>query len=110
MTVRAHTASRPLPASLARTRRPARSRRILLWHVHGSWTTAFVHSGHTCVLPLDAERGPDGRGRARTWNWPVNAVEVPVGELRDTDVDLVVLQRPHEVDLAERLLGRFRAP
>lgn len=106
MTVRAHTASRPLPASLARTRRPARSRRILLWHVHGSWTTAFVHSGHTCVLPLDAERGPDGRGRARTWNWPVNAVEVPVGELRDTDVDLVVLQRPHEVDLAERLLGR----
>lgn len=106
MTVRAYTASLPLQEGLAKVPGPARLRRVLLWHVHGSWTTAFIRSGHTCVLPLDSERGPDGRGRARTWDWPANAVEIPVEELRDTEVDLVVLQRPHEIDLAERLLGR----
>ena len=35
-----------------------------------------------------------------------NVVEVPNDRLRDVDVDLVVLQRPHEVELAERWTGR----
>ena len=26
--------------------------RILLWHVHGAWTTAFVHGRHDYVVPL----------------------------------------------------------
>jgi len=33
-------------------------------------------------------------------------VEVPCDRLRDTDVDLVVLQRPHELELVERWTGR----
>ncbi|WP_243742576.1 glycosyltransferase [Actinorugispora endophytica] len=77
-----------------------------MWHVHGSWTTSFVHGGHTCLLPVTPDRGPDGRGRAATWDWPDNAVEVAPGRLRSADVDLVIAQRPHELDLAERLLGR----
>ncbi|MET9795585.1 glycosyltransferase [Nocardiopsis alba] len=105
MTVRTYPVDRADP-SPRHARAPERLRRILLWHVHGSWTTAFVHSGHLCVLPLDRDRGPDGRGRAHTWDWPANAVEVSVDELHHTEVDLVVLQRPHELDLAERLLGR----
>ncbi|MEE1927020.1 glycosyltransferase [Streptomyces sp. TRM 70351] len=80
--------------------------RILLWHVHGSWTTSFVQGSHTYLLPVLPDRGEDGRGRARTWDWPGNAVEVTPGELRGTDVDLVLLQRPHEIGLAERWLGR----
>ncbi|MEV4189207.1 glycosyltransferase family 1 protein, partial [Streptosporangium canum] len=40
--------------------------RILLWHVRGSWTTAFVHGAHDYLVPLVPGRGPDGRGRART--------------------------------------------
>nr|WP_179646622.1 glycosyltransferase [Spinactinospora alkalitolerans] len=80
--------------------------RILLWHVHGSWTTSFVHGRHTCLLPVTEDRGPDGRGRATSWRWPGNAVEVPPDSLRDTDVDVVVVQRPHELELAERWLGR----
>ena len=51
--------------------------RVLIWHVHGSWTTAFVQGRHTYLLPLMPGRGPDGRGRARTWAWPTAAVEVP---------------------------------
>ena len=84
-----------LPADMAqgRARTPARVLRILLWHVHGSWTTAFVHGGHTCMLPVTSDRGPDGRGRARTWDWPTNAVELPWDQVRGSRPDLVILQR-----------------
>jgi hypothetical protein len=79
---------------------------ILIWHVHGSWLTAFVQGPHTYLLPVTGDRGPDGLGRARTWDWPAAAREVPPGRLRDTPIDLVVLQRPHEIALAERWTGR----
>jgi len=85
--------------------------RILIWHVHGSWTTAFVQGGHDYLIPLTAGRGPDGRGRARTWDWPPAAIELTREQLADADadVDLVVLQRPHELEgLAEEWLGGRR--
>jgi hypothetical protein len=79
---------------------------VLLWHVHGSWTTAFVHGRHDYLLPVLPDRGPDGRGRARTWDWPARAIEVTPAELRDHPIDLVVLQRPGEVELVQRWTGR----
>jgi hypothetical protein len=82
--------------------------RILLWHVHGSWTTAFVQGPHTYLVPVTPDRGPDGLGRAVTYDWPENVVEVPPQGLADTELDLVVLQRPHELALAERWLGGRR--
>ncbi len=80
--------------------------RVLLWHVHGSWTTALVQGAHTYVLPVLPDRGPDGRGRAQTWEWPRSAVELPPEALGDAELDAVILQRPHEAELAERWLGR----
>jgi hypothetical protein len=80
--------------------------RLLIWHVHGSWTTAFVQGPHTYLLPVMPGRGPDGRGRARTWDWPAAAVEVPAEHLRGEHIDAVILQRPHEEDLTTRLTGR----
>src|SRR5690606_10187518 len=50
----------PTPAAAARGAAPRRTLRILLWHVHGSWTTSFVHGGHVCLLPVTPDRGPDG--------------------------------------------------
>ncbi|MFD1830666.1 glycosyltransferase [Streptomyces desertarenae] len=82
--------------------------RILLWHVHGSWTTAFVQGPHTYLVPATPDRGPDGLGRAVTFDWPGGVVEVTPEQLRETEVDLVVLQRPHELALAERWLGGRR--
>ena len=79
---------------------------VLLWHVHGSWTTAFVHGPHRYLLPTLPERGPWGGGRPAAWDWPAAAVEVAPAELAETEVDVVVLQRPEEIDLAERWLGR----
>ncbi|ETK31525.1 glycosyltransferase [Microbispora sp. ATCC PTA-5024] len=80
--------------------------RILVWHVHGSWTTSFVQGGHDYLVPLTPDRGPDGRGRARTYPWPENVREVPFDRLAGEEVDVVVYQRPHEVDLAREWLGR----
>lgn len=80
--------------------------RILVWHVHGSWTTSFVQGHHDYLLPLTPSRDRDGLGRARTWDWPSSVVEVPVADLRDADVDVVVLQRPHEIQLVEQWTGR----
>lgn len=80
--------------------------RLLIWHVHGSWTTAFVQGRHTCLLPVSDSRGPYGRGRALTWDWPPSAVEVPVARLRDEHIDAVILQRPAEEGLTRKLTGR----
>jgi hypothetical protein len=80
--------------------------RILHWHMHGSWTSAFVRGGHDYVLPLVPGRGPDGRGRAETFDWPASAREVPWDRLRDEPIDVAVYQRPHEIDLAREWLGR----
>ena len=80
--------------------------RVLLWHVHGAWTTAFVHGEHDYVVPVVGDRGPDGRGRAQTYEWPGHVRELAPEALADEPFDLVVLQRPHELELAERWLGR----
>ena len=80
--------------------------RILLWHVHGAWTTAFVHGRHDYVVPVLEDRGPDGVGIARTYAWPEGVRELSPEALRDEPFDVVILQRPHELELAERWLGR----
>jgi hypothetical protein len=79
---------------------------ILIWHVHGAWTTAFVQGKHRYLLPTTPDRGPFGLGRARTYPWPETAVEVSPEQLAGEDVDVVVLQRPEEYDLARRWLRR----
>ena len=83
--------------------------RILIWHVHGSWTTAFVQGAHEYLVPVLPDRGADGRGRAETWAWPPSVVEVTPERLADEKVDVVILQRPAELEgLAERWLGGRR--
>jgi Glycosyl transferases group 1 len=80
--------------------------RILFWHVHGSYVTAFVQGRHDYLVPVLPGRDPDGLGRADTWDWPQSVVEVTPAVLRHEDVDVVVLQRPNEIELAADWLGR----
>jgi glycosyltransferase involved in cell wall biosynthesis len=70
---------------------------ILLWHVHGSWTTAFVQGKHRYLIPVNPARDAWGRGRAATFDWPPTVEERPLGDIRDADVAIV--QRPEELDL-----------
>jgi Glycosyl transferases group 1 len=79
---------------------------VFLWHVHGAYTTSLVHGPHTYLIPTLPDRGEDGLGRALTYVWPDSAVEVGPEEASEANVDVVVLQRPEELDgLAERWLG-----
>jgi len=79
--------------------------RILAWHVHGGWMDSFVQGTHQYLLPTLAERGPWGLGRGGR-DWPPSAVERHPQDLRDDDIDVVVLQRPEELQECERLTGR----
>jgi hypothetical protein len=79
--------------------------RILLWHVHGSYTTALVQGRHEYFVPVTPDRGPDGLGRARTWDWPASVREVPLDRIAEAEPDVVILQRPHEAEFV-RPLGR----
>jgi hypothetical protein len=78
--------------------------RILVWHAHAAWMTSFVHGDHTYLVPATPDHGEFGRGRAP--GWPDSVVEVYPTELATAEVDLVVLQRPQELELAERWLRR----
>jgi hypothetical protein len=81
--------------------------RVFLWHVHGAWTTAFVQGRHEYIIPVLPDRGPDGLGRARTYVWPERAVEITPEEAARAEVDVVVAQRPRELEvLAEEWLSR----
>ncbi|GAA4960071.1 glycosyltransferase [Actinoplanes utahensis] len=70
---------------------------ILLWHVHGSWTTSFVQGKHRYLVPVNESRDAWGRGRARTFDWPDTVEELPLDQIRD--VDVAIAQRPEELDL-----------
>ncbi len=81
---------------------------ILLWHVHGSWTTSFVQGGHRYLVPCLPDRGPDGLGRARTYTWPADVEEVDPAAAAREPIDVVVLQRPLDLALAPTWLGGRR--
>jgi Glycosyl transferases group 1 len=81
--------------------------RILIWHLHGSWMTSFVQGNHDYLVPVLPDRGSFGLGRARTWDWPPNVLEVTPWQLRGEQVDVVVAQRPDELPLAAAWLGRL---
>ncbi|HEX2301399.1 MAG TPA: glycosyltransferase [Pseudonocardiaceae bacterium] len=89
--------------------------RILHWHVHGSWSTAFVQGRHTYLLPVRTEYDHDGvpsrhGGRPQAWQWPDSAIEVEQERLAEHEIDVVVLQRPEEIELVHRCTGRRPGP
>ncbi|MDQ0028583.1 glycosyltransferase [Arthrobacter bambusae] len=78
--------------------------RLLLWHVHGSWTDAFVRGRHEYLLPVLPEGGAWGLGRADR-PWPDSVREVSLASLEADSIDAVVLQRPEEIAEVSRVLG-----
>jgi hypothetical protein len=66
--------------------------RVLTWHVHGSYLWYLSHVPVTWLLPVTPDRANPYGGRGETFAWPDNVVEVPVEEVRDLDVDVVLTQ------------------
>ncbi|MFJ3382952.1 MULTISPECIES: glycosyltransferase [unclassified Curtobacterium] len=82
--------------------------RILLWHVHGGWTDAFVRGPHVYLVPTTPARDAWGLGTGGR-DWP-NVVEIAPEDVADADVDVVVLQRTEEAEVARTLLGGRDVP
>jgi glycosyltransferase involved in cell wall biosynthesis len=68
---------------------------VLVWHVHRGWMHAFVRGPHRYLVP--GERAPE---------WPASVEPATPERAAAAGVDVVVLQRPEELDrLAARWLG-----
>ena len=89
---------------------PSSSLRVLTWHVHGSYLNYLTSTPVTWLLPVRPDRADGYGGRGATFTWGANVLEVPVAEVRDLDVDLVLTQsrRNWEVDRHELLGDRVR--
>ena len=80
--------------------------RVLTWHVHGSYLWYLSHVPVTWLLPVTPGRGNPYGGRGETFSWPDNVLEVPVDEVRDLDVDVVLTQHRDNWDVhRHELLG-----
>jgi glycosyltransferase involved in cell wall biosynthesis len=71
---------------------PARSLRVLTWHVHGNYLYYLSHIPHELWLVTDAQRSPHHSGRSGTLPWHANVHEVPVDQVRQTEFDVVLFQ------------------
>ena len=67
---------------------------VLIWHIHGSYLNALARVDHDWMLPIKAGRPEGYGGRGATFDLPPNMREVPAEEVRNLDVDVVVLQTP----------------
>lgn len=72
--------------------RPARSLRILTWHVHGNYLYYLSHIPHELWLVTDAQRSTHHSGRSGTLPWHANVHEIPVERVRHAEFDLVLFQ------------------
>jgi hypothetical protein len=66
--------------------------RVLTWHVHGNYLLYLAHADVELVVPVvQGRRHPYG-GRAGTFPWPENLVEVPLDGIRHEPLDAVLYQ------------------
>jgi glycosyltransferase involved in cell wall biosynthesis len=80
--------------------------RILIWHVHKAWMTAFVQGPHQYLVPVLPYAGGAG---GRVPEWPDSVIDVLPEQAAAAGVDAVVMQRPRELELlAEWYLGGRR--
>ncbi len=79
---------------------------VLVWHVHGSWLSAFVSGTHRYLLPVHLE---DTSGRRRA-EWPQSVVELTPDAGRVTDIDVVVFQRLEEIHAVREWIGDRSIP
>ncbi len=68
--------------------------RILTWHVHGSYLYYLLHTPHEFFIPVNAGRTESygGLPAGDSYKWPENAHEVPVEQVKDLDLDIILFQ------------------
>ncbi len=65
---------------------------ILTWHIHGNYLYYLTQAQHEFYLPVKPERTAGYGGRAGTFPWGDNVHEVPVEEVRNLNLDVILFQ------------------
>ncbi|GAB3928474.1 glycosyltransferase [Larkinella terrae] len=78
---------------------------ILIWHIHGAYLTALTQAEHNWFLPVKPGKPEGYIGRGESSTMPEYVQEVPAGEVRNLDLDLIIFQTPqnYRVDQFEIL-------
>lgn len=67
---------------------------ILIWHIHGSYLNALARIEHNWYLPVRPGRPEGYGGRGHTFDLPEYMREVPIEQVRDLPLDLIIFQTP----------------
>jgi hypothetical protein len=80
-------------------------RRVLTWHIHGSYLYYLIQSPHEFYLPVRPDRSAGYGGAGGSQPWAANVHEVPAEEVKDLDLDVILYQsrQNYEVDQYEIL-------
>jgi len=68
--------------------------KILIWHIHGSYLNTLAHIDADWYLPVKPGRPEGYGGRGQTFDLPLYVREVPAGEVRSLQLDLIIFQTP----------------
>ncbi len=84
---------------------------ILTWNVHGNYFYYLSHAHQEFYLPIRPDRADGYGGRLRGYPWAENVHEVPVEEVRNTPLDVILFQsrRNYEQDQYDILSEEQRA-
>ncbi len=67
---------------------------ILIWHIHGSYLNALGCLDHNWYLPVKPDKPEGYGGRGHTFDMHKRMQEVPVEQVRELDLDLIIFQTP----------------
>lgn len=68
-------------------------RKIFTWHIHGSYLYYLSQGPYTIYIPVTESRKEEGYyGRGETFPFGDNVIEIPVDEVRNLDLDVIVFQ------------------
>ena len=71
---------------------------ILIWHIHGSYLNTLAYADHNWYTPTKPDKSAGYFGRGETFDGHKRLIEVPAEQVRDLDLDLIILQSPQNYE------------
>lgn len=66
--------------------------KIFTWHVHGNYMYYLSHANCNFYLPKKSDDAPGYGGRAGSFPWGDNVIEIPAEKVREYDFDCILYQ------------------
>jgi hypothetical protein len=84
--------------------------RVFTWHVHGSYLYYLSQANCQFFIPKRPDGSPGYGGRAGSFAWGANVIEVPEAEVKQLEFDAVLFQsrRNYEIDQYDTLSAAQR--